>query len=109
MSITDHGQAADGTHVNNLSSFWVARMLMTTDLQDLEGTVPAKLGEGDSQSYRHSSDELIRGRPVQRSLPMRFPQKVRASELLAELDIINAQIHRIMFQVERAVARLASG
>jgi len=36
------------------------------------------------------------------------PEKIRAKDLVAELDSINAQIHRIMFQVERAVARLAT-
>jgi hypothetical protein len=32
----------------------------------------------------------------------------RAKDLIEELQTINSQIHRIMFQVERAVSRLSS-
>jgi hypothetical protein len=40
------------------------------------------------------------------ALPTR-PQ-TRAKDLIAELNAINTQIHQIMFQVEKAVARLAT-
>lgn len=104
MSITSHGPAADDMHV---SSLYPVGLQLAVGIQDIEGTVPAKLGGTDDRSYSHSSEELIRGRPVRGSIPARSPQKVSAKDLVAELDSINAQIHRIMSQVERAVARLA--
>lgn len=105
MSSTSHGTAADEIHVSSLHSIG---LLLAAGIQDLEGTVPAKLAGADDRSYSYSSEELIRGRPVQATIPARSPQKVSAKDLVAELDSINAQIHRIMFQVERAVARLAT-
>ena len=112
MSRTAFGPAADETHVGDLSAFespnFGAFGSFASDLQDLKGTVPAQVHAGDNRSYRHSSEQLTRGRPVQQCIPMTFPQKLSAKDLLAELDSINAQIHRIMFQVERAVARLTS-
>ena len=105
MSSTSHGTVADETHVSSLHSIG---LLLAAGIQDLEGTVPAKLAGADYRSYSYSSEELIRGRPVHATVPVRSPQKVSAKDLVAELDSINAQIHRIMFQVERAVARLAT-
>jgi hypothetical protein len=56
------------------------------------------------------SETLIRG------VPVKVPQassdgatsQSRAKDLIAELNAINLQIHRMMIQVERAVARLAT-
>ena len=59
--------------------------------------------------YRPSSELVVRGGPV-RPDPIKAdaPSKLCAKDLIAELDAINTQIHQIMFQVERAVSRLAS-
>jgi hypothetical protein len=53
---------------------------------------------------------LIRGIPVAAKAPtvLTIPRQARAKDLIAELNAINTQIHQIMFQVERAVARLAT-
>jgi hypothetical protein len=59
--------------------------------------------------YASPSEAVIRGVPVRtRPTEAGAPLKLRAKDLIAELDAINAQIHKIMFQVERAVSRLAT-
>jgi hypothetical protein len=76
---------------------------------DLQGTVPANVEIADDWTYGMLSDNWIRGAPlgpVARAASS--PTRLRAKDLIAELDSINAQIHRIMFQVEKAVARLAT-
>jgi hypothetical protein len=59
--------------------------------------------------YGAASETLIRGAPVRRQpIEAAPPLRLRAKDLLAELNAINDQIHKIMFQVERAVSRLAT-
>ena len=77
---------------------------------ELEGTIAASLHDSRGQ-YGDASQSLIRGAPVRERAPSRSPAepyRLRAKDLVAELDSINSQIHKIMFQVERAVARLAT-
>jgi hypothetical protein len=77
---------------------------------ELQGTIGATVQPIGDWSYGMLSDNWIRGTPlgpvpnaaVSESSPL------RAKDLIAELDSINAQIHRMMFQVERAVSRLAT-
>lgn len=74
------------------------------------GTVGANVEIADSNYFPRSSDVLIRGEPVMRAaVPAKpaLPQP-RAKDLIAEINSINSQIHRIMSQVEQAVARLAT-
>ena len=113
MPRTAYGRAADDDHAGSLSvglPEWMPQEPFAAASEDLRGTVPATVGETEIRSYDYSSEALIRGRPVHDSSPaaVKFPQKVSAKDLVAELDTINSQIHRIMFQVERAVARLAT-
>ena len=113
MPKTAYGRAADDANAGSLSvdlPEWVAHMPFAGGSQDVHGTVPATLEEQDIRSYDYSSEALIRGRPVHDSVTaaVKSPQKLSAKDLVAELDTINSQIHRIMFQVERAVARLAT-
>ena len=113
MPRTAYGRAAEDIHADSLSvglPEWVSRRPFAAGAQDLDGTVPAALGEMDIGSYDYSSEALTRGWPVhERPQPTgKSLQKVSAKDLVAELDTINSQIHRIMSQVERAVARLAT-
>jgi hypothetical protein len=113
MPKTAYGRAADDTHAGSLSvglPEWIPQKPFAAASQDLRGTVPATVGETERRSYDYSSEALIRGWPVRDSqvAAVKSSQKVRAKDLVAELDLINSQIHRMMFQVERAVARLAT-
>ena len=75
-----------------------------------EGTIDASIEAVKSRFYGDLSETLIRG------VPVKVPQassdgatsQSRAKDLIAELNAINLQIHRMMIQVERAVARLAT-
>ena len=84
------------------------RSSIMIDFPELEGTVGASMDD-DYAACGDSSEFLIRGAPVRApSRRSTEPYRVRAKDLAAELDSINSQIHKIMFQVERAVARLAT-
>jgi hypothetical protein len=77
----------------------------------IEGTIGASMESADDPHfYGRRSETLIRGTPVgkERSGLEPFPRQLRARDLIAELHAINAQIHQIMFQVDRAVSRLAT-
>ena len=77
---------------------------------DVQGTIAATLRQ-DQGWYRDSSHWLIRGTlfPERARAPARpLPPRFRAKDLVDELGSINAQIHKIMSQVEKAVARLAT-
>jgi hypothetical protein len=77
-----------------------------------EGTVHASMQFAGDRFYGAVSEALIRGAPLVRTRAPRPAEptlpRLRAKDLIAELRTINAQVHRIMFQVERAVARLAT-
>jgi len=77
----------------------------------LHGTVGATLDPIEKGYYRSPSEALTRGAPLSKSTHAHvdggFP-KLHAKDLIAELDSINSTINRIMCQVERAVARLAT-
>jgi hypothetical protein len=76
----------------------------------LEGTVGATISAIDRHFYGEVSDIVTHGAPmdVAEQPAQSPPSQLRAKDLIAELHSINAQIHRIMFQVERAVAHLAT-
>lgn len=77
----------------------------------LEGAVRVRMLPVEAGLYRDRSETLIRGIPLVRTIPPPVPKaqppKHSAKDLIAELQSINNQIHRMMFQVERAVANLA--
>jgi hypothetical protein len=70
------------------------------------GTVEATIAAADRHFYGHGSEALIRGTPI--AIAPKPRSRVSAKDLVDELQSINTQIHRIMFQVEKAVARLAT-
>jgi len=77
----------------------------------VQGTVEASVETVDRRDfYAHGSETLIRGLPVsqEQTGSVAASRQLRAKDLIAELHAINAQIHHIMFQVERAVSRLAT-
>ena len=73
------------------------------------GTVDATIETQDPHNYGVSSALLCNGAP---SHPRRAHAATRADfrakDLVDELKTINSQIHRIMFQVEKAVSRLSA-
>lgn len=74
------------------------------------GTIDATVEAVERSFYGKRSDTLINGMPVsteREERPMGAP-RLRAKDLIAELNLINRQIHRIMFQVDRAVSRLGT-
>jgi hypothetical protein len=75
-----------------------------------QGTVEATIASEDRHFYRQGSETLIRGAPLALAPRSRERDRgrVSAKDLVEELHSINSQIHRIMFQVEEAVARLAT-
>jgi len=79
---------------------------------DANGAVHAKLKAVDEHFYGEQSEALIRGAPLAAASPRPLPDPVRsrlsARDLIDELQSINTQIHQMMFQVERAVAKLAT-
>ena len=85
------------------------RSSIMIDFPELEGTVAASMDNGYA-ACGDSSQSLIQSAPVRARPPAvrQKPDRLRAKDLAAELDSINSQIHKIMFQVERAVARLAT-
>jgi hypothetical protein len=80
------------------------------DAVPVHGTVGARVSVGDLHFYGAPSESLARGTPLCRSAPSPagVPPQVRAKDLIAEIDSINAQINRIMSQVDRAVAKLTT-
>jgi hypothetical protein len=79
----------------------------------LQGTVGAVVHAVENSSYDMRSNGWVRGEPMRPAASLEefsesFRSRLRAKDLIAELDTINAQIHRMMFQVERAVSRLAT-
>jgi hypothetical protein len=78
----------------------------------LIGAVHSRASRVDPGFYGERSEALIRGLPLIRAALPIAPKpkrtKLCAKDLIAELESINSQIHRMMFQVERAVANLAT-
>ena len=74
------------------------------------GTVDATVEAVERSFYGKRSDTLINGMPVStdHEEPAMAAPRLRAKDLIAELNLINRQIHRIMFQVDRAVTRLGT-
>jgi len=76
----------------------------------LGGTIDTSLDESDRHYFAVPSEMLTRGLPVAAKAAAHVPARpqTRAKDLIAELNAINTQIHQIMFQVEKAVSRLAT-
>ena len=76
----------------------------------VSGTIDASVVQGDPHYFAGASEMLIRGIPVATNASQHIPvsAQTRAKDLIAELNAINTQIHQIMFQVEKAVSRLAT-
>lgn len=76
----------------------------------LGGTIDATVAVQDPHFYGNRSQMLIASPSLSLAPAQRPARKVstRAKDLIDELQTINDQIHRIMFQVERAVSRLAT-
>ena len=72
------------------------------------GTVDASVEAGERSFYGKRSDALINGAPVSSGHLASDRPRPCAKDLIAELNMINRQIHRIMFQVDRAVTRLGT-
>ena len=73
------------------------------------GTIDATVEAVERSFYGKRSDTLINGMPVSTEREERpMGARLRAKDLIAELNLINRQIHRIMFQVDRAVSRLGT-
>jgi hypothetical protein len=71
-----------------------------------QGTVAARIASDDRHFYGRMSETLICGSPL--GITRKPRPRVSARDLVEELHSINTQIHRIMFQVEKAVSRLAT-
>ena len=80
------------------------------ELLAARGTIATSVELADPRSYGEPSETLIRGAPISPPDGRRTGEsrQRRAKDLIAELNTINAQIHQIMNQVERAVSRLAT-
>jgi hypothetical protein len=80
------------------------------ELLAARGTIDTSVELADPRSYAERSETLIRGAPISPPDGQRpdASRQGRAKDLIAELNTINAQIHQIMTQVERAVSRLAT-
>jgi hypothetical protein len=72
------------------------------------GTVDTSVEAVERSFYGEGSENLISGMPVGSTASGSAPARLRAKDLIAELNMINRQIHRIMFQVDRAVTRLGT-
>jgi hypothetical protein len=87
--------------------------LISPDVGEDDGdrrTVDATVEAVERSFYGKRSDTLINGMPVgaESRAPAIAAPRLRAKDLIAELNLINRQIHRIMFQVDRAVTRLGT-
>jgi hypothetical protein len=74
------------------------------------GTIDASVEAVERTFYGKRSDMVVNGAPISARSTQSgsAPPKLRAKDLIAELNLINRQIHRIMFQVDRAVTRLGT-
>lgn len=99
--------AAESLQISALLGF--AALLSPDAGEARRGTVDATVEAVERSFYGKRSDTLINGMPVstEHEEPAVAP-RLRAKDLIAELNLINRQIHRIMFQVDRAVTRLGT-
>lgn len=95
-----------------LFASWSEPTALPEDHFLISGGVHANMRDAGEHFYGEPSETLIRGIPIPRAAPPPDPPPIRpqlsAKDLIAELHSINTQIHRMMFQVERAVAKLAT-
>ena len=101
--------SGDTLQVSALLGFAALILPDIGEISTTRGTVHTNVEAVERPYYGDRSDTLINGAPVTarpaRSSP---PPRFKAKDLIAELDMINGQIHRIMFQVDRAVERLGT-
>ena len=100
--------SGDNLQVSALIGFAALILPDVGEIGTTRGTVDTSVEAVERSYYGDRSSTLINGTPVsaQSNQP---PPRLRAKDLIAELNMINRQIHRIMFQVDRAVARLGTG
>ena len=102
--------AGDSLQISALLGF---AAMISPDVSEVgagRGTVDATVEFVERSFYGKRSDALINGMPLSTELlepPMAAP-RLKAKDLVAELNLINSQIHRIMSQVDRAVTRLGT-
>ena len=106
-------QAATAGEFLQLSALVGYLGLISADAQELgaaRGTVDTSVATVATPFYGHRSETQSSGAPVNfpESPLASTPRPSRAKELIAELHVINGQIHQIMAQVERAMSRLAT-
>lgn len=84
----------------------------TVDASEMAGTVATKLAAESDTPYDPNSPMLTQSAPFGSLARLVRSEtsgpSVSAADLVAELNEINAEIHRIMTQVEKAVARLVT-
>ena len=107
------GAPAPVIQVLRLSSALFGATVALPALADpLDGSIQTKVRLQSERFFGERSESLIHGAPLPaRSSSVateRTPGQLSAKDLIAELQTINSQIHRMMFQVERAVANLAT-
>jgi hypothetical protein len=100
--------SGDNLQVSALLGFAALFLPDVGEATAARGTVDTNVEAIERSYYGDRSDTLINGAPVAAQANRTTPPRLRAKDLIAELDMINGQIHRIMFQVDRAVARLGT-
>ena len=110
-SIGQDDQARSAGESLQISALLGFAALLSQDAGEARrGTVDATVETVERSFYGKRSDMLINGMPVStdHEEPAIVAPRLRAKDLIAELNLINRQIHRIMFQVDRAVTRLGT-
>jgi hypothetical protein len=100
-------QAGEPLQISALFGF---AALISSDPGDASatGTIDTSIEAVERSFYGEGSENLITGVPVGVKALESPRARLRAKDLIAELNMINQQIHRIMFQVDRAVSRLGT-
>jgi hypothetical protein len=109
-STQDDDVPATGEPVRASGRLGYAAPILAEDSVAVHGTVGANMTATDPHFYGRGSEAVTAGVPVREhgASVKPVPRQPRTKDLIAELHAINAQIHQIMFQVERAVSRLAT-
>ena len=112
ISIGQDDEARSASESLQISALLGFAALLSPDAAEpgaRRGTIDATVEAVERSFYGKRSDMLINGMPVstEHEEPAVAP-RLRAKDLIAELNLINRQIHRIMFQVDRAVTRLGT-
>lgn len=103
-------RAGDCLQISALLGFAASISPDIGEVGSARGTIDASVEAVERSFYGKQSDTVINGAPVTARHAERASDAPRlcAKDLIAELNLINRQIHRIMFQVDRAVTRLGT-